>query len=41
MKFIGMAGIAKTKLRLKKILVPLDGSKNSIKGLGEAIYIAR
>jgi nucleotide-binding universal stress UspA family protein len=26
---------------IKKILVPLDGSKNSFKGLNEAIYIAR
>ena len=26
---------------IKKILVPLDGSKNSIKGLNEAIYLAR
>lgn len=35
-----MAGIAKMK-KIKKILVPLDGSKNSIKGLEEAIYLAR
>ena len=27
--------------RIKKILVPLDGSKNSFKGLSEAIYLAR
>ena len=27
--------------KIKKILVPLDGSKNSIRGLDEAIYIAR
>ncbi|MDX1595405.1 MAG: universal stress protein [Nitrosopumilaceae archaeon] len=26
---------------LKKILVPLDGSKNSLRGLDEAIFIAR
>ncbi len=26
---------------LKKILVPLDGSKNSLRGLEEAIFIAR
>ena len=26
---------------IKKILVPLDGSKNSMRGLDEAIYIAR
>ena len=26
---------------IKKILVPLDGSKNSFRGLDEAIYIAR
>ena len=26
---------------IKKILVPLDGSKNSLKGLNEAIYLAR
>ncbi len=26
---------------IKKILVPLDGSKNSFKGLDEAIYLAR
>ncbi len=27
--------------KIKKILVPLDGSKNSFKGLNEAIYLAR
>ena len=27
--------------KIKKILVPLDGSKNSFKALSEAIYIAR
>ncbi len=27
--------------KIKKILVPLDGSKNSMRGLDEAIYIAR
>lgn len=27
--------------RYKKILVPLDGSKNSIRGLNHAIYLAR
>lgn len=37
MKFIGMAEVTK----IKKILVPLDGSKNSIKGLEVAIYLAR
>lgn len=26
---------------IKKILVPLDGSKNSLEGLDEAIYLAR
>ncbi len=26
---------------IKKILVPLDGSKNSMRGLNEAIYLAR
>ncbi|HEX5358405.1 MAG TPA: universal stress protein [Candidatus Nitrosotalea sp.] len=26
---------------MKKILVPLDGSKNSFKGLDEAVYLAR
>jgi len=26
---------------IKKILVPLDGSKNSLRGLDEAIYLAR
>ncbi|MEX2191868.1 MAG: universal stress protein [Nitrosarchaeum sp.] len=26
---------------IKKILVPMDGSKNSIRGLDEAIYLAR
>ncbi|HEU5220773.1 MAG TPA: universal stress protein [Candidatus Nitrosotalea sp.] len=26
---------------IKKILVPLDGSKNSFKGLDEAVYLAR
>ncbi len=36
-----MAGNAKMKLKIKKILVPLDGSKNSLKGLEEAIYLAR
>jgi nucleotide-binding universal stress UspA family protein len=29
------------KQKIKKILVPLDGSKNSFKGLTEAIYLAR
>lgn len=29
------------KSKIKKILVPLDGSKNSFKGLDEAIYLAR
>ncbi len=29
------------KPKIKKILVPLDGSKNSFKGLTEAIYLAR
>jgi nucleotide-binding universal stress UspA family protein len=28
-------------LNIKKILVPLDGSKNSFRGLDEAIYLAR
>ena len=27
--------------KIKKILVPLDGSKNSLRGLDRAIYIAR
>ena len=27
--------------KIKKILVPLDGSKNSLRGLDEAIYLAR
>jgi len=27
--------------KIKNILVPLDGSKNSIRGLDEAIYLAR
>ncbi|MFB5597613.1 MAG: universal stress protein [Nitrosopumilaceae archaeon] len=27
--------------KIKKILVPIDGSKNSMRGLDEAIYIAR
>ncbi len=27
--------------KIKKILVPIDGSKNSLKGLNEAIYLAR
>ena len=27
--------------KLQKILVPLDGSKNSLRGLDEAIYLAR
>ena len=27
--------------RIKKILVPLDGSKNSLRGLDEGIYLAR
>ncbi|MFB5606636.1 MAG: universal stress protein, partial [Candidatus Nitrosomaritimum yanchengensis] len=26
--------------KIKKILVPLDGSKNSLRGLDEAIYLA-
>lgn len=29
------------KQKIKKILVPLDGSKNSFNGLREAIYLAR
>ncbi len=29
------------KQKIKKILVPLDGSKNSFRGLKEAIYLAR
>lgn len=29
------------KQQIKKILVPLDGSNNSFKGLTEAIYLAR
>ena len=29
------------KQQIKKILVPLDGSKHSFKGLSEAIYLAR
>jgi nucleotide-binding universal stress UspA family protein len=29
------------KKKIKKILVSLDGSKNSLKGLNEAIYLAR
>ena len=29
------------KTRYQKILVPLDGSKNSIRGLNHAIYLAR
>ena len=28
-------------MTIKKILVPLDGSKNSLRGLDEAIYLAR
>ena len=28
-------------LQIKKILVPLDGSKNSLRGLDEGIYLAR
>ena len=28
-------------MNIKKILVPLDGSKNSMRGLDEAIYLAR
>ena len=30
-----------SSLNIKKILVPLDGSKNSFRGLDEAIYLAR
>lgn len=30
-----------TKRDVKKILVPLDGSKNSLEGLDEAIFLAR
>lgn len=30
-----------TRQRIRTILVPLDGSKNSFKGLKKAIYIAR
>ena len=29
------------KNTIKKILVPIDGSKNSLRGLDEAIYLAR
>jgi nucleotide-binding universal stress UspA family protein len=29
------------KIKFKRILVPLDGSKNSIRGLDHAIYLAR
>ena len=29
------------KIAIKKILVPIDGSKNSLRGLNEAIYLAR
>lgn len=29
------------RMHIKKILVPLDGSKSSFKGLDEAIYLAR
>ncbi len=29
------------KQKIKKILVPIDGSKNSLRGLNEAIYLAR
>lgn len=29
------------KQKINKILVPLDGSKNSMRGLNEAIYLAR
>lgn len=29
------------KSKIKKILVPIDGSKNSLRGLDEAIYLAR
>lgn len=28
-------------MKIKKILVPLDGSKNSLRGLDEAIFLAR
>ena len=28
-------------LNIKKILIPLDGSSNSFRGLDEAIYLAR
>ncbi len=34
-------GCAVILIRIRTILVPLDGSKNSIKGLEEAIYIAQ
>lgn len=30
-----------TKYQVKKILVPMDGSKNSFRGLDNAIYLAR
>ena len=29
------------KNKIKRILVPIDGSKNSLRGLDEAIYLAR
>jgi nucleotide-binding universal stress UspA family protein len=29
------------KNKIKKILVPIDGSKNSLRGFDEAIYFAR
>ena len=28
-------------MKIKKILVPIDGSKNSMRGLDNAIYLAR
>lgn len=30
-----------TQIKIKKILIPLDGSKNSFRGLDEAIFLAR
>ena len=30
-----------TKYHIKKILIPMDGSKNSLRGLDTAIYLAR
>lgn len=39
MKYMGNSRV--TSMKIKKILVPLDGSKSSLEALSEAVYLAR